>query len=233
LPRKRFLCPAFLTGLHVEAVLLDFLDDVFLLHLALETPQCVFQRLALLNDDFGHCVTSPQSRFRIPALQSLAVAGPAHFNYRMPSRAWSLFAHRLQPSFSAIRRTLLRVYALISIHFCEFCQEVFTKFRIFPLHFPPHCTSQYPIASCDTRSCKSSFQNDGPFLQCSCTLLLPAFTLLECPSPLSFPSRRTLHDGYARCPCRPSRRRSGRAFVPTYARSRQACRSIRRLLSDH
>ena len=43
LPRKRFLGPALLAGFHVEAVLLDFLDDVFLLHLALETAQGIFQ----------------------------------------------------------------------------------------------------------------------------------------------------------------------------------------------
>jgi len=55
LPRKRFLGTAFLAGLHVEAVLLDFLDDVFLLHLALETAQCIFQRLTFLDNDFSHC----------------------------------------------------------------------------------------------------------------------------------------------------------------------------------
>jgi hypothetical protein len=34
-------------------MLLDFFDDVFLLHFALETTQCVFQRLAFLNADFS------------------------------------------------------------------------------------------------------------------------------------------------------------------------------------
>jgi hypothetical protein len=43
LPRKRFLGPALFAGFHVETMLLDFLDDVFLLHLALETPQGIFQ----------------------------------------------------------------------------------------------------------------------------------------------------------------------------------------------
>jgi len=50
LPRKRFFGPALLTGLHIEAVLLYFLDDVFLLHLALETTQCVLKRLTLLDN---------------------------------------------------------------------------------------------------------------------------------------------------------------------------------------
>ena len=61
LPRKRFLRPAFLAGLHVEAVLLDFLDDVFLLHLALESAQGIFQRFTLLDNDFGHFLIHPQS----------------------------------------------------------------------------------------------------------------------------------------------------------------------------
>src|SRR5690348_5163655 len=59
LPRKRFLCPALLAGLHVEAVLLDFLDDVFLLHLALETTQGVLQRFTFLDNDFGHSSFTP------------------------------------------------------------------------------------------------------------------------------------------------------------------------------
>ena len=66
LPRKRFFCTAFLAGLHIEAVLLDFLDDIFLLHLALETPQGIFQRFILLNNDFCQC-TSPQFWFGLLA----------------------------------------------------------------------------------------------------------------------------------------------------------------------
>src|ERR1700688_3748433 len=50
LPRKGFFGPALLAGFHVEAMFLDFLNDVFLLHLALETAQGIFQRLAFLND---------------------------------------------------------------------------------------------------------------------------------------------------------------------------------------
>jgi hypothetical protein len=59
LPRKRFLGPALFTGLHVEAVLLDFLDDVFLLHLALKPPQGILQRFTFLDDDFSHVVFTP------------------------------------------------------------------------------------------------------------------------------------------------------------------------------
>src|SRR6202011_2458060 len=59
LPRKRFFCPALLAGFHVEAVLLDFLNDVFLLHLALEAPECILKRFTLLNDYFGHWFFTP------------------------------------------------------------------------------------------------------------------------------------------------------------------------------
>jgi hypothetical protein len=38
-----FLDPLFFAGLQVKGVTLDLLDDVFLLHLALETPEGVFQ----------------------------------------------------------------------------------------------------------------------------------------------------------------------------------------------
>jgi hypothetical protein len=35
-------------------VLLDVLDDVFLLHLPLEPAECALDRLALLDFDFSH-----------------------------------------------------------------------------------------------------------------------------------------------------------------------------------
>src|ERR1700720_4963883 len=75
LPRKRFFGPAFFARLHVEAVLLDFLDDVFLLHLALKTAQGIFQRFTLLDDDFCHCINSPPIRFGLDTVRcSLAAA---------------------------------------------------------------------------------------------------------------------------------------------------------------
>jgi hypothetical protein len=63
LPRKRFFGPALLAGFHVETVLLDFLDDIFLLHFALETAQCIFQRFILLDNYFSHVMNSPPIRF--------------------------------------------------------------------------------------------------------------------------------------------------------------------------
>ena len=52
-----------LAWLHVIRVPLDFLDDVFLLHLALETAQCILKRFAFLNLYF--C----QKRFHPPTLR--------------------------------------------------------------------------------------------------------------------------------------------------------------------
>jgi len=49
----------FLTGLQVEGVALDLLDNVFLLHLALETAQCVLERFSLLKSYFCQTDTPP------------------------------------------------------------------------------------------------------------------------------------------------------------------------------
>ena len=88
-------------------MLLDFLDDVFLLHFALETPQCVFQRLTLLNNHFCHFVTSPQFRSE-RCLQSLALRA-------LPTSIIACQAARGHPPrtaycpcFYAVLRTLLR-----------------------------------------------------------------------------------------------------------------------------
>src|ERR1700675_4051508 len=82
LPRKRFFGPAFLSGLHIEAMLLDFLDDVFLLHLALETAQGIFQRFTLLDDDFSHCINSPPIRFGLDTVRCFSLVHTAPEEYR-------------------------------------------------------------------------------------------------------------------------------------------------------
>jgi hypothetical protein len=53
LPRQCFLDALPLTGLQVEGVTLDFLDDVLLLHLPLKTTQCIFERLAFLHTNLS------------------------------------------------------------------------------------------------------------------------------------------------------------------------------------
>jgi hypothetical protein len=53
---ERLFCAAFLSRLHVITVLLDFLDDVFLLHFALEAAQRTFQGLTFLNSYFRQLV---------------------------------------------------------------------------------------------------------------------------------------------------------------------------------
>src|ERR1039458_4247110 len=52
LARQGFLHALFLAGFQIKGVALDLLDNVFLLHLALEAAQCILQRLALLQSDF-------------------------------------------------------------------------------------------------------------------------------------------------------------------------------------
>ena len=51
----------FLTGLQVEGMTFYFLDDVFLLHFALETAQSIFKRFTLLKPYFGQTDTPPNS----------------------------------------------------------------------------------------------------------------------------------------------------------------------------
>ena len=53
LARQRLLRATFVSRFQIERVLLDVLDDVFLLHLALEAAQCAFDRFALLHLDFS------------------------------------------------------------------------------------------------------------------------------------------------------------------------------------
>src|SRR5262249_37738884 len=65
LTRKRLLRAPLVSRFQIEGVLLNVLDDVFLLNLALEPPESAFDRLALLDFDFRHALTPP-SRVAIP-----------------------------------------------------------------------------------------------------------------------------------------------------------------------
>src|SRR6185295_14460784 len=59
LPGERLLGPSFVAGFQVEGVLLDILDDVFLLNLPLEPAESAFDGLALLDFDFSHASNTP------------------------------------------------------------------------------------------------------------------------------------------------------------------------------
>jgi hypothetical protein len=59
LARESRLNTLFLAGLQVEGVALDLLDNVFLLHLALETTQSVLEGFSLLKSNFCQTDTPP------------------------------------------------------------------------------------------------------------------------------------------------------------------------------
>src|SRR6187401_3150836 len=59
LPGERLLCSTLVPRFQVEGVLLDVLDDVFLLHFALETSQRALDRLTFLQFHLGHLVVTP------------------------------------------------------------------------------------------------------------------------------------------------------------------------------
>ena len=61
---------------------LDFLDDVFLLHLAFEATQGVLQRFTFLDDDFGHVIFTPNP-VRIGILRCHYERCTAPGDYRM------------------------------------------------------------------------------------------------------------------------------------------------------
>jgi hypothetical protein len=59
LASEGFLHALLLTGLQVEGVALDFLDNVFGLHLALETAQSILKGFAFLNSNLCQRKTPP------------------------------------------------------------------------------------------------------------------------------------------------------------------------------
>ncbi len=64
LPSKCLLGTTLITRFEVEGMLFDVFDDVFLLHLALESAECTFDRLAFLDFDFSHALKHPLTRHR-------------------------------------------------------------------------------------------------------------------------------------------------------------------------
>ena len=58
---QRLFRSAFVPGFQIEGVLLDVLDDVFLLYLPLEPPERAFDRLTLLYLDLSQNFLPPPS----------------------------------------------------------------------------------------------------------------------------------------------------------------------------
>ena len=54
LPGQRLLCATLVSRLQIERMLLDILDDIFLLNLTLETAEGAFDRFAVLHLHFSH-----------------------------------------------------------------------------------------------------------------------------------------------------------------------------------
>jgi hypothetical protein len=61
LASKRSLDAFLLSGFQVKGVSFDLLDDVFLLHFALETAQSIFEGFPLLKANFSQTNTPPDS----------------------------------------------------------------------------------------------------------------------------------------------------------------------------
>ena len=59
LARQRLLGPTLVPRLQVEGMLLDILDDIFLLDLPLEPPKGTLDRFAFLHFDFSHALEHP------------------------------------------------------------------------------------------------------------------------------------------------------------------------------
>ena len=66
-PGKRLFDALLLARFQIEGVLLDFLNDVFLLYFSLESSQRVFDRLAILNSNLSQSIHPPSgcTRFSI------------------------------------------------------------------------------------------------------------------------------------------------------------------------
>jgi len=92
--RQGFLYALFLAGLQVEGVTLNLLDNVFLLHFALEATQCIFEGLTLLNSDFRQLSTPPNRSHLDPiVIASLAkqVKGSVQNSGTIPRGAILMF----------------------------------------------------------------------------------------------------------------------------------------------
>jgi hypothetical protein len=65
-PGERLFGSALVAGLQIKGVFLDVLDDVFLLHLSLETAQRALNGLAFLNLHFCQGPTPPSRSTVVP-----------------------------------------------------------------------------------------------------------------------------------------------------------------------
>ena len=101
-------------------MLLNFLDDVFLLHFAFKPTQCVFQRLTFLNADFSHLkITVLPMHVAMIAINHeeyyraklpLLLIG-THFYRTYPPKSSVVFATQIPVLFNNLRQRLLNFSA--------------------------------------------------------------------------------------------------------------------------
>jgi len=87
------------TGLQVEGVPLNLLDDIFLLHFALKPPQRILERFTFLQPYFSHPARHPQTRPKWTGylLQGSAGQVKQYVGFRADkmqarSQAWAFFS---------------------------------------------------------------------------------------------------------------------------------------------
>jgi len=100
--RERLFYAAFLSWLHIEAVLFYFFDDIFLLHFSLKTPQSVLQRFTFLNYYLCHAVITPDSADPI----SIGIISLMYKRFPLLSASSSEAATRSQGLFFSAPREL-------------------------------------------------------------------------------------------------------------------------------
>ena len=90
LPRQSLLHALLFPGFQVEGVLLDLFNDVFLLHLPLETPQGVFQGFTVLKANFRQIYSPP--------ILFMPESWPNHPEGNLPHGAYTHILTRSQAS---------------------------------------------------------------------------------------------------------------------------------------
>ena len=88
--RQRLFYAQLFTRLQIEGMPFDLFDDVFLLHLAFEAPEGVFQGFTFLESYFS------QNLLHLPTDHRLTLASRSHKSNRQTDHTSTLATHRRQ-----------------------------------------------------------------------------------------------------------------------------------------